>query len=70
MVFGRRFDRLKKLPKLTLRLYMLGKILLLVGVGALLASYLPEYDWQFWGWVLVVVALLLKLPGFLKLVWK
>jgi hypothetical protein len=65
----RKFGRFKK-PGVAFKLYMVGKLLLLVGVGALLATYFPQYDWQFWGWVLVVAALLLKLPALFKMLWK
>jgi len=69
-MFGKRFEKMKKLPRLTLKLWHLGKFLLLLGFGALLAAYFSQYDWQFWGWVLVVAGLLLKLPVLFKLLWK
>jgi hypothetical protein len=73
-MFGKRFEKMKKLPKSFLCLHMLGKVLLLLGIGALLVSYFPGpffgYDWKFWGLVLVALGILVKLPGFLKMHFK
>ena len=73
-MFGKKFEKLKRLSRPVLCLHMLGKVLLLIGVGVLLVSYFPGsffgYDWKFWGLVLVVLGVLFKLPGFLKMHFK
>jgi len=66
-MFKKRMEKMKKLPGAILKLYILGKFLLAVGAGILVASYFPQYDWQTWGLALVAVAILIKIPGFLKL---
>jgi hypothetical protein len=70
-MFGKRFEKLRRLPKSALCLHMLGKAFLLVGIGVLLSSYFPGsffgYDWKFWGLVLVALGILMKIPGFLKM---
>lgn len=67
MEFEKRIEKMKKLEKPVLRMYALGKFLVILGAGALIASYLKDYDWKFWGLVLVVIGVLIKIPGFLKL---
>ncbi len=38
------------------------KFLAGVGIGALLASYFQAIDWILWGWILIVISLLLHIP--------
>jgi hypothetical protein len=70
MALKKRMEKMKKLSGPILKLYLLGKFLLVLGAGILIASYFPQYDWKFWGLVLVAVAILLKIPGFLRLCFK
>jgi len=67
MALKKRMEKMKKLSGPILKLYLLGKSLLVLGAGILIASYFPQYDWKFWGLVLVVLGMLVKLPGFLKM---
>lgn len=32
------------------------------GLGAVLAGYFPEYNWQLYGWLLIILAGLLHIP--------
>ena len=44
-------------------LHISGKFLFGVGLGLLLASYLQQYDWQLYGWIIIVIALITQIPG-------
>ncbi|OUJ18884.1 hypothetical protein AMET1_0535 [Methanonatronarchaeum thermophilum] len=43
------------------------KFLFGVGLGALLASYFQALDWILWGWILIIVSLLLSIPAYYSL---
>lgn len=43
------------------------KFLFGVGLGALLASHFSGHDWGFYGWVLLILALLLHIPAAYKI---
>ncbi|MBZ1345404.1 MAG: hypothetical protein KY055_02100 [Candidatus Nealsonbacteria bacterium] len=41
---------------------MLGKGIGGIGLGILLVSYLPEHNWLLYGWMLILVSLILHIP--------
>ncbi len=55
------FERFKKQNGSTV-LTSLAKLLLGIGAGFLLTVYLQGYDWNFYGWALIIVSLILYLP--------
>lgn len=63
-------EKFRKLPISIMILHISGKFLFAVGLGALLASYLYRYDWQLWGWIIIVIAVLTQMPGAYKVLKK
>jgi len=63
-------EKFRKLPISIIILHISGKSLFGVGLGALLASYLYRYDWQLWGWIIIVSAVLTQMPGAYKVLKK
>jgi len=63
-------EEFRKLPISIMILHICGKFLAGVGLGALLASYLYRYDWQLWGWIIIVIAVLTQIPGAYKVLKK
>lgn len=63
-------EKFRKLPISIMILHISGKFLSGVGLGALLASYLYRYDWQLWGWIIIVIAVLTQIPGAYKVLKK
>jgi hypothetical protein len=63
-------EKFRKLPLSILILHISGKFLFGVGLGLLLASYLQQYDWQLYGWVMIVIALITQIPGAYKCLKK
>lgn len=68
--FAEKIEKFKKLPKSILFLHIINKFVLGLGLGALLASYLHRYNWQLEGWLLIVLALVLGIPGGYKVLKK
>ena len=63
-------EKFTKLPISIMILHISGKFLAGVGLGALLASHLYRYDWQLWGWIIIVIAVLTQIPGAYKVLKK
>ena len=63
-------EKFRKLPISIMILHVSGKFLGGVGLGVLLASDLYRYDWQLWGWIIIVVAVLTQIPGAYKVLKK
>ncbi len=63
-------EKFRQLPISIMILHISGKFLFGVGLGALLASYLYRYDWQLWGWIIIVIAVSTQIPGAYKVLKK
>ncbi|NQS90719.1 hypothetical protein HQ584_13130 [Patescibacteria group bacterium] len=63
-------EKFRKLPASIIILHISGKFLFGVGLGALLAIYLYRCNWQLWGWVIIVIAVLIQIPGAYKVLKK
>lgn len=61
--YGRKFQRFTELPKGLMILHVTCKVIFGVGLGALLAVYLKEANWQIIGWALIIGALVLSIPS-------
>ncbi|WGI17758.1 hypothetical protein [Methanonatronarchaeum sp. AMET-Sl] len=57
-----KFNEFKKQSNRILFITIFAKFLFGVGLGALLASYFQAHDWILWGWILIIVSLLLSIP--------
>lgn len=42
---------------------ILAKFLFGVGLGALLANYFQGYNWGLYGWLLIIISLVLAIPA-------
>ena len=63
-------EKWRKLPLPWMAFHIFGKFLFGIGIGALLASYLQEYDWGTYGWIIIVIALLTQIPAAYKCLKK
>ena len=63
-------EKFRKLPISIMILHISGKFLSGVGLGTLIASYLQQYDWQLYGWIVIVIASLTQIPGAYKTLKK
>ena len=43
------------------------KFLLGLGIGMVLANYFTEYNWILFGWILIILAVIVGLPTSLKI---
>jgi len=66
----RYFKKFMKLPKSIIVLHISAKFVIGLGIGAVLAVYLSQYDWQTIGFVLIVLAILMSIPAAYKLFGK
>jgi len=55
--------KLKNLPNLYVLLYVTAKVLGGVGIGVLLANWLPAWTW----WIFIIIACIIAIPVVLKL---
>lgn len=62
--------RYKELPLGILLLHIFGKTLGGFGIGVLLVVYVKSDEWVTWGWVAIVVSILVQLPALIKIVSK
>ena len=60
---GEKIEKLKKLPKSLLVAHIASKFIFGVGLGALLAGYLREYNWRLYGWLLIILSLIVAIPS-------
>jgi len=63
-------EKFRKLPISIMILHISGKFLFGVCLGTLIASYLQRYDWQLYGWIIIVIASLTQIPGAYKALKK
>jgi hypothetical protein len=63
-------EKFKKLPTSIMVLHISGKFLFGVGFGALITSYLQQYNWELYGWIIIIIALLTQIPGAYKTLKK
>ena len=54
-----KFEKFNKLPKPLLIVHIFSKPIFGMGFGILLASYLPDFNWQLYGWLLVILSLII-----------
>ena len=60
--YNDKMEKLKNLPNLYVVLYATGKFLAGVGIGVLLANWLPTRTW----WIFIIIACVIAIP----VVWK
>lgn len=61
--FTKKFEKFRRLPLLLMFTHVLGKFVFGVGLGVLLAFYLPKFNWQLWGWLLIVLSIIIAVPS-------
>ncbi|MDI6902448.1 MAG: hypothetical protein QMC77_01770 [Methanocellales archaeon] len=61
--FAEKFEKFRKQSMRVIITTITAKFIFGVGLGALLASYLQGYNWVLYGWLLIVVSLILHLPA-------
>ena len=59
---NRNIDNMIKLPRPLFITHIFSKFLVGVGIGFILAGYF-DYNWKLWGWVLIVVAVIIDIPS-------
>ena len=68
--FIEKYEKFMKQSKAIVMTLIFAKFLFGVGLGVLLANYLRGYNWQLYGWLLIIVSLLLHLPAIYKVLIK
>jgi uncharacterized membrane protein len=58
-----KIERIKSLHLSNFIFWVLGKFLIGLGIGILLAAYFPAYGWIIAGWMLIVFAIILQIPA-------
>ena len=61
--FTEKFEKFKRQSFRMIFTIIFAKFLFGVGLGALLASYFQTHNWILWGWLLIVISLLLHIPA-------
>lgn len=56
-----KFEKFDKLPKPLLVVHISSKLLFGMGFGILLASYLSSINWQLYGWLLIILSLIIAM---------
>lgn len=60
--FAEKFEKIRRQSFRVIFTLVFAKFLFGVGLGALLAGYFQAYNWILWGWLLIVISLLLHIP--------
>jgi uncharacterized membrane protein len=58
-----KIERIKTLHQSNFIFWILGKFLIGLGIGILLAAYMPSAGWVIAGWMLIVFAIILMVPA-------
>lgn len=64
--YGERVEKIRKLPKAQFILFVVTKVIGAVGIGLLLATWLPVWTW----WIFMVIALIIGIPLYQKIFSK
>ena len=67
--FTKKFEKFRKLPPRPMFTHVLSKFVFGVGLGILLAFYLPKFNWQLLGWLLIVLSIIIAIPS-LRIILK
>ena len=68
--FNEKFEKFRKQSFRVIFTLIFAKFVFGIGLGGLLAGYLPTYDWILYGWLLIVVSLILHIPPVYKTLKK
>ena len=60
--FTERLEKFRKQSPGVICVTVFARFVLGLGLGALLVGYLQEYDRQLFGWLLIILAVLLHIP--------
>ncbi|MBU4535322.1 MAG: hypothetical protein KKF16_05775 [Euryarchaeota archaeon] len=63
-------DKFKKQSSGVIFTITFAKFLFGIGLGVLLVAYLPVYNWEFYGWLIIILSVLLHIPGVYNLLIK
>jgi len=58
---AKKFEKFDKLPRPLLVVHVFSKVVFGLGFGALLASYLPGLNWRLYGWLLILLSLIIAM---------
>ena len=61
--FNKCFEKFKEQSKEVIIAIVFAKFLFGVGLGVLLVSYLQGCDWKLFGWLLIVISLIIHIPA-------
>jgi hypothetical protein len=64
---AKNIDNLVKLPEPLLVVYIFCKVIFGIGFGFLLAGYLQGFNWQLYGWLLIILSFILTILRMRKL---
>ena len=56
-----KFENFDRLPRPLLVVHIFSKLLFGMGLGILLASYLSGLNWQLYGWLLIILSLIIAM---------
>jgi len=60
--FTKKFEKFRKLPPRPMFMHVLSKFVFGVGLGVLLVFYLPKFNWQLLGWLLIALSIIIAIP--------
>lgn len=66
----KKFEKFRGLPPRLMFIYALSKFVFGVGLGVLLVFYLPRFNWQLLGWILIVLSIIIMAIPRSKIILK
>jgi len=64
--FGVKTEKLRQVPNPYFNMHIAGKFLFGVGLGVLLAGWLPAWT----GWIFIIVAVVIAIPSAIIVLWR
>lgn len=61
--YAEKLDKFWGLPKPLIYAHISAKIVFGIGLGILLATYFQGHDWLLYGWLLIVLSLIVAIPS-------
>jgi len=58
-----KFEKFRRLPPRPMFTHVLSKFVFGVGVGVLLVFYLAKFNWRLFGWLLIVLSIIIAIPS-------
>jgi len=68
--FNKKFRKFEKQSFPVMFSFIFSKFLFGIGLGVLFATYFQTHVWIFWGWLLIIISLLLHIPEMYNLLIK